>query len=242
MENAGFRKQPSVPDYDEVWSHIYGDMQHCGPVHRHLRRIVNQILGQLDYRSVLDVGCGMGHNLLLLSKERVLLRRAGIDISAVAIERARQVVDAEFWQIDIQKNTVESLWDLVLSSQVLEHLPDDVAALRNLRKMTGKYLLVTTMAGDFERYRAWEELMGHVRNYQQGELEQKLASTGFKVRKTIYWGFPFYSPMARKLQNLSKAGTGQLSASMRFLASVLYWLYYLNSHQRGDLLIVLAEV
>ena len=110
-----------------------------------------------------------------------------------------------------------------------------------MRAMTGRYLLVTTMAGDFERYKAWDSQMGHVRNYHVGELEAKLEKTGFAVQRVVYWGFPFYSPFARTLQNTMKAGS-EFGIKTRLIADIMYYLYFFNSHKRGDLLIILASV
>jgi SAM-dependent methyltransferase len=229
-------------DYDEMWAEVYGDIQHFGPVHRHMHRIVESVLAGLDYSSVLDVGCGPGENYPLLSKGRSLTRFDGIDISESVLQKARAAVKGSFWLVDVQREHLDGVWDLVFSSLVFEHLPDDVAALHHLRPMTGKYLLLTTIAGNYERYRRWEEHVGHVRNFRRGELEQKLVAAGFKPRTSIYWGFPFYTPLVRTLHNLSTVGTGAYGRSTRLLASILYWVYFLNSHRRGDLLIVLAEV
>jgi SAM-dependent methyltransferase len=228
-------------DYDVVWNEVYGDMQDVGPVHRHMRRLVGEMLAALDYDSVLEVGCGAGHNLELLSRGRPGLRLAGADISSEALERARRIrPEGDFTMLDIQTETPPTCADLVFSSLVLEHLPDDLGALRRMRSACDRYLLLTTIAGSFERYRPWEEQMGHVRNYRHGELEDKLARTGFAVRRALYWGFPFYTPLARTLQNrmTSEPSYGR---GARLLAEFLYRLYFLNSRRRGDLLIVLAE-
>ena len=234
--------QTDVPNYDQVWTQVYGDMQHVGPVHRHMKRIVKGLLAQIEYESVLDVGCGSGHTLPLLCQGRKLKRIAGIDISAWAIEQARKAGGGEFHLLDIQQGRLGGCWDLVYSSLLLEHLPDDLGALRNMRAMTGKYLLVSTIAGDFERYKAWDERMGHVRNYQVGELEEKLGRVGFIVQEVVYWGFPFYSPLGRTLQNRIGVGTGKFGLTARLVAELMYYLYFLNSHKRGDLLVVLATV
>jgi len=224
--------------YDEIWEQVYGDMQETGPVHLHMKRMLRGILQTIDYRSVIDVGCGQGHNLPLLVEGRSLDRVTGIDVSKPALERAKERVNADFHQLDVQQDALDGKWDLVFSSLVLEHLPDDEAALRNIRRMAGRHVLITTIAGDFERYRAWDERMGHVRNYRVGELEQKLEREGFKVDRAIYWGFPFYSPVARTLQNRGGTGTGKFGPAARLAAQMLYWLYSLNSSRRGDLLIV----
>jgi SAM-dependent methyltransferase len=207
-----------------------------------MHRIVEHLIRDLNYSSVLDVGCGPGENFPMLSKGRSLARFDGIDISEAALQKARATIKGNFCSIDIQQQHLNAVWDLVFSSLVFEHLADDVAALRHLRPMTGKYLLLTTIAGDYEKHRRWEERVGHVRNYRKGELEEKLTVAGFKVRESIYWGFPFYTPLVRALQNFSTVGTGEYAWSTRLLAHMLYWMYFLNSHRRGDLLVVLSEV
>ncbi|GBC78109.1 Trans-aconitate 2-methyltransferase [bacterium HR08] len=230
------------PDYNEMWTQVYSDLSYKGPTHRHLRRLVAKMLHDIEYESVLDVGCGPGIHWELLARGRKLKRYTGVDISAWALERARELTGGEYYLLDIQKERLDGHWDLVFCSLVLEHLPDDVAALRNMHAMTGKYFLVTTIAGDFERYRRWDERVGHARNYRLGELEQKAAAVGFKVRRTIYWGFPFYSPIVRSLQNYCQIGIGSFNWITSLLATSLYWLYFLNSDRRGDVLVLLAEV
>jgi len=228
-------------DYNQLWSDIYGDLQEIGPVHQHMKRILRHILKQLDYKSLLDVGCGFGHNLPLLCKGRDLERIAGIDISEKAISHMRKHFPYSFYQLDIQKERLQETWELIFCSLLLEHVSDDLAVLQNLRAMTAKYLLLCTIAGPFKRYQKWEEKMGHVRNYRIGELEAKLEQTGFSVQKSIYWGFPFYSPIARMLQNYMKP-KNKMGIIQRFLAVSLYYLYFLNSSKKGDLLIILAKV
>lgn len=232
----------SVPyDYDRIWREVYGDMQKMGPAHRHVRRNLRRLLAGLDYRSLLDVACGAGGNLPLLCAGRTLNSVAGVDISEEALSRARELwPDGDFSQLDIQEGHLDGTWDLVVSAFVLEHLPDDEAALRNMRAMTGKQLLVGTIAGNFERYRAWDEQVGHVRNYAVGELEEKLGRAGFEVERTIYWGFPFYTPLARTLQNRQKS-EAEYSGSTRLIAQIMYLLYFLNSSRKGDILFALAR-
>ena len=228
-------------DYDTVWNEVYGDIQDVGPVHRHLRRIVRRTVAALDYDSVLDVGCGAGHHLPLLCANRTLNRVTGVDVSPEALRRAREAwPTGDFHELDVERERLYGTWDLVFSALLLEHVADDERALEHMRAMTGRHLLVCTIAGNFERYRPWEEQMGHVRNYRRGELEAKLERAGFRVTRAIYWGFPFYTPLARTLQNRMKS-EASFSVPTRALAEVLYGLYFLNSSKRGDLLVVLAS-
>jgi SAM-dependent methyltransferase len=230
----------SAPLYDDIWSEAYGDIQEVGPVHRHMRRLLVHQLAELSYDSVVDVGCGAGHNLPLLCAARQLRRVCGLDVSTEALRRAGERSDAEFVQLDIEAEALDQRFELVFSSLLLEHLHDDGAALRHMQAMTTKHLLVTTIAGNFDRYRAWDEQVGHVRNYQVGELERKLEEAGFVVEQALYWGFPFYTPLARVAQNGMKAEP-TYGRSTRAIATAMYLLYYLNSSRRGDLLIIRAR-
>jgi SAM-dependent methyltransferase len=224
----------AAEQYDRVWRETYGDMQDRGPVHRHMRRLLANLLGDLDYEDALEVGCGAGHNFDLLGGPIT-----GADVSPEALRLARERGAGEIIELDIESARLERSWDLVFSSLVLEHLQDDVAALANMRAMTRRHLVVTTIAGDWERYRPWEEQVGHLRNYRRGELEERLRSVGFEVRRAIYWGFPFYSPITRLAQNRWRAEPS-FSPAARAIARLLYGVYALNSSRRGDLLVVHA--
>lgn len=224
---------------DELWSGAYGEMQALGPVHRHMRRLLAGLLADLEYRTAIDVGCGAGDNAELLGVD-AMDRWVGVDVSQEALARAQRRAPGDYRSLDVQVERVDEQFDLVFSSLLLEHLPDDAAALRNMRAMCRRWLVVSTMAGDFERYRAWEDQVGHVRNYSRGELEARLRDAGFEVVSARYWGFPFYSPVARILQNRTSPSP-EFSRATRLVAAALYWLYSLNSTRRGDLLIVLAR-
>lgn len=227
-------------DYDSIWDEVYGDLQDLGPTHRHMARIMRRMLAPLDYDSVLDVGVGFGHNLSILTAGRQLRRLAGIDVSERAISHVSKQWDGCFRKLDVTREHLPETYDLVCIALVMEHLVDDESALRNIRAMTSKYLLVTTIAGNHDRYRSWESQVGHVRNYARGELERKLSASGFMVQDVTYWGFPFYSPIARALQNRMKA-TRDFSQSARLIARILYPVFFLNSSNRGDLVFVLAR-
>lgn len=231
---------PVVADYDRMWSEVYGDLQNVGPTHRHMARLLRRMLRDLDYESLLEVGVGFGHNLPVLTAGRKLRTLAGVDISERAVNHVRQHSEGRFSTLDITRQRLDETYDLVCSVLVMEHVGDDVAAFRNMRAMTGRYLLVVTIGGDFRRYRPWEEQMGHVRNYRPGELEDKLTQTGFEVLQTVSWGFPFYSPIARTLQNHMTA-SAELNRQAWFVARILYLIFFLNSRRRGDLLIALAR-
>ena len=227
--------------YDRLWKETWGDLQRLGPVHRHQRAALIALVTKLEVRTVLDVGCGSGENLAALARTMPHLALFGVDVSPKALSLAAQrAPTARLRQLDAQSNKLAERFDLVMALQVLEHLPDDVAALRNMAAMANRWVLVTTMRG---RMRRSEPAIGHLRNYSNGELRQKAASAGLDVVDLFGWGFPFYSPLYRTIVEWLPGGPpqGPMRRGQRTVASLLYLLYCLNVPRWGDVVTMLAR-
>ncbi|HKW69161.1 MAG TPA: methyltransferase domain-containing protein [Candidatus Dormibacteraeota bacterium] len=230
----------SPPSYDQLWRGYWGDMQRFGPVHRHIREDLMRRVLALDVHSVLDVGCGSGENLAALAAAG-RFQLSGVDISGEGIELARRrVPSASFSVLDVSREVLPHRFDLVMSIQVVEHIPDDASALRNIARMSRRYVFVSTIGG---RMRRSETTTGHVRNYTRAELKRKLEAAGLLVLEVTGWGFPFYSPLYRSAVEYLPGGppAGPAGRVSRFAGNVLYELYRLNWRGRGDVLSALAE-
>lgn len=230
-------------NYNEIWSKKWGDMARYGPIHRHHRRLIGALLRDRQIDSVLDIGCGEGTKLDYACHLFPNIRRVyGFDISPVALQRAQKILpQGQFVAGDIETQPPPFSADLVMCLEVLEHLPNDVQALQNIRMATQKYLLVSTLQG---RMRDFERDIGHVRNYQEGELEHKITSCGFRIIAKKIWEFPLYSPLYRNILNnqVSQQVTfGSYGIARKMLCTIMYWLFMLNSETKGDIIIVLAE-
>lgn len=230
----------ALEGYDEGWDSKWTDMRRHGPTGRHLRRIIARIMADLPVETVLDVGCGEG-SLIQALRAGKPATYTGADFSESALRIARRrTPDAEFFRLDLTEGALDRRFDLVLCTDVVEHIEDDTTAIANLARMTGKYLLVATMQG---RMRAFETKVGHVRNYRHGELQAKIAATGLVVERVVEWGFPFFSPLYRDLLAMTGArGTeGEYGPFRRFVAEALYTLFLANAWNRGDYIFVLAR-
>jgi len=232
-------------DYEGIWKDTWGDMQRYGPVHRHHRRIFSKLLGNLpeyELQSIADVGCGEGSNLFFLRSIFPKAKLYGFDVSITALETAKSNVDGNFALLDIQKDTPQQKFDLVFCSDVVEHLEDDEKAIRNLWQITGKYVLIATIQGHM---RANEKHIGHIRNYEYGELRQKMERAGFNILHIVEWGYPFYSPIFRDIvgqfppaENFSY---GKYGAFKKIVSQILYYLFLLNRNNKGDVIFILAK-
>jgi SAM-dependent methyltransferase len=226
--------------YDELWRTAWGDIQRRGPVHRHVQEDLVRVVGGLGVRSVLDVGCGSGDNLAAL-EAAADYELAGSDLSEEALALASQrVPNVSLQVLDIERDRLPAQFDLVMSIQVVEHLMDDLSALRNMAAMATRYVFTSTVAG---RMRPSEVAIGHVRNYSAVELRRKHELAGLEVVRVRGWGFPFYSPLFRSTAELLPGGppTGEIGRVSGLVANALYHLYRLNIPGRGDVISVLAR-
>jgi SAM-dependent methyltransferase len=229
-----------IEAYDELWDQAWGDVQRIGPVHRHTHEAALGVVSELPVESVLDAGCGSGDLLSLLAATG-RYELCGTDVSAKALAIAAERVPGVRLEIlDIERGALPETFDLVTSIQVIEHLVDDISALRHMAGMASKYVYVSTIAG---RMRRSERAIGHVRNYSAVELRTKLELVGLEVLSLRGWGFPFYSPAARSVVEWLPGGppSGRLGPAARLAAAALYQLYRANVPGRGDVLNALAR-
>lgn len=85
--------------------------------------------------SVLEVGCGSGQLAQLLA-DRGLKRYRGFDFSPFAVELARKrLPDAHLDVADARTTSLfdEASYEVVLCTEVLEHLDDDIGVLRRVK-------------------------------------------------------------------------------------------------------------
>jgi SAM-dependent methyltransferase len=102
---------------------------------RKFARICELVRAQLPAQAFLDAGCGDGRYLAALAAE-LPERVAGVDISERILETARHRTTAELRQSNLESLPFEDgAFDLVLCTQVIEHVLDARAAVRELARV-----------------------------------------------------------------------------------------------------------
>jgi SAM-dependent methyltransferase len=121
-------------------------------VDRKFERISAALHERLPCRSFLDAGCGDGRYFAVLAGRAPSERIAGCDIAERILETARATAARAGLTPELVRSNVESLpfedgaFDLVLCTQVLEHVVDPPAVLRELARVLepGGTLLLST--------------------------------------------------------------------------------------------------
>jgi glycosyltransferase involved in cell wall biosynthesis len=140
---------------------------------------------------VLEVGCGQGAlGVRLAQRYRYLGVEPDQASWAVASERISAAGRGEVRNIAVQ-DLGDSRFDLICAFEVLEHIEDDAAALKEWagRLRANGWLLLSVPAHQ-RRYGPADELVGHFRRYDPGAMTALLASSGFTQIQMRQYGFP----------------------------------------------------
>jgi 2-polyprenyl-3-methyl-5-hydroxy-6-metoxy-1,4-benzoquinol methylase len=122
-------------------------------VDRKFARLTRLAAGLLPADSLLDAGCGDGRFLAAIARMPQPPRRlVGSDISARILETAQATVEREGATLDVAQANLERLpfedgsFEVVISTQVIEHLLDVPAGIRELARVLapGGRLMLST--------------------------------------------------------------------------------------------------
>jgi SAM-dependent methyltransferase len=136
-------------------------------------------------RSFLDLGCGTGNVLAAIDRARTDLALCAGDALLAGLERTqRRVPRASFVQLDIRRLPYEREFDVIGIFDVLEHLDDDEAVLREVRRATtpGGGIIITVPQHP-ALWSAVDEFSCHRRRYTRAGLLDTVRRTGFTVER-----------------------------------------------------------
>lgn len=152
---------------------------------------------------ILDVGCGTGANLLMLSDYG---DAEGVDISKDALAFCRERgLDKVKLGAGEELPYDDGTFDLVTAFDVVEHMDDDLAGLREMRRVLrpgGRVLLFVPTF--MFLWGVQDDVSNHRRRYRLPELRGVLEKAGFEIERTTYANITFFLPIlfVRKLMRV----------------------------------------
>lgn len=174
---------------------------------------VAPVVRRLKPDTILEIGCGQGAMGVRLAELACYL---GVEPDAHSYSRARRRILGAGGQVlhrSDEELRADRQYDLVCAFEVLEHLPDDVSAVRRwlARVKPGGHLLLSVPAGP-ARFGASDILVGHYRRYDTGSLRSVFAAAHADACTTWHYGWPLGSLLDRgrdvlARRRLARAGT-----------------------------------
>ena len=180
---------------------------------------------------ILDVGCGTGANLEMLSE---FGNAEGVDVSDDALEFCRSK------NLKVHKGLAEKLpfddgeFDLVTALDVIEHLDDDVAGIREMHRVTrsgGKALIF--VPAFMWLWGVQDDISNHRIRYTKKQIVSRLEQAGFKIDRATYANITFFVPILAgrlfmKLTGLKPESENNINISI--LNGFLGWIFASERH------------
>ena len=219
---------PSAVDLDyELQTHRAEDRHWW---YRGRRRVLDVLLDGLHMPPglrVLDAGCGSGRNMVELQRYGQV---TGIELSSPSVRAARERGVGEVLEGSVlEMPFADDSFDLAVSLDVVEHLEDDIAALRELRRVVapGGRLLVTVPAYQW-LWSGHDEVNHHHRRYSRATLRRAAREAGWECTHTTHFN-SLLLPVAIALRALDRLHTRATESSLALWVppAPLNWLLQL---------------
>lgn len=185
----------------EMQPHTYSIMYRVEETHWWYvgrRRIISSFLEWITRSTkpgrILDVGCGTGANLEMLSE---FGEAEGIDVSKEALAFCRErglkkVREGEAERLPFPDNS----FDLVTGLDVIEHLDHDQAGLKEMHRVlrpNGRALLF--VPAFMFLWGVQDEVSHHRRRYTLAEIKRLVQEAGFEIERATYVNITFFLPI-----------------------------------------------
>lgn len=180
----------SQPDYESFRNDRSARDYYDAAVDWKSRMLASLIPGDLRLNSVLEVGCAFGVLLNAIADKLSISSRNGIDIASENIEKARESwPGCKFFRGTVEEFVASGAVTgdpgrLVVLSDIVEHVPDDLEFMKNAAQL-GRYILLNLpLEKSFStRNRNYGESdpSGHLRCYDRADAVDLVKKAGLKV-------------------------------------------------------------
>ena len=156
------------------------------------REILSKVISNLQLKkdsNILEIGCGTGGNLCMLSSYGNL---TAVDMSSDAVEMAKikNIKNTDFYvgRLPNEMPNFNKKYDLICMLDVLEHIEKHQEAMEKIEtylKDDGKIIL--TVPAYRWLYGKHDEHLHHKRRYYKNELVDLIIGAGYKVKRVTYF-------------------------------------------------------
>ncbi len=183
-------------------------------------RAIRDLLGGETLGCVLDVGAGSGVFSRMLLEDGLAGRAVCIDPNY----EDYHLGPCDGGRLNFVREVGEVDADAVLMLDVIEHVDDDVALIRDYaaKAAAGTRFLISVPAFNF-LWSSHDEFLEHRRRYTLEELQASVEAAGLEIRELRYF-FGMLFPAVAALRMADKALRGDKEATQSALKAAPDWL------------------
>lgn len=143
------------------------------------RGLITWMLKGIQFKSLFEIGCGPGANLVRITKEIPGLQLGGCDVNEDAIELARNTFAGGRFYVDMGNDTMlsDKSVDVVLSDMALIYVgPMQIRSYIKEMKRIGRLYVILC---EFHSKSWWKRLIARLGGYHVYDYKKLLESEGF---------------------------------------------------------------
>jgi hypothetical protein len=185
---------------------------------------VKSFLQEFDKRDdgyvIIDFGAGTGQ-LATIVLEETKISPLCIEIDNLLVET---LMNRNFQTFSSINDSKLPMANLVYTSNVLEHIEDDLLCLTNIREklLPGGLLAIFVPALPF-LYSNFDHQVGHFRRYRRSELAEKVTSAGFQIVSIKYFdSLGIFTWLVMKMIRVRPSTKNGISLLMRIYDNVIF--------------------
>ncbi len=178
---------------------------------------------------IADVGCGVG---LLLNPLSNFGNTTGIDFSKQALDFCKKTFKGKLIYDDFSKNiTIDKKFDLVIASDIIEHIKNDKIAINNIYKLLNNngYAIITVPAFQF----LWSQHdvnNMHYKRYKLKQFKDLIKTDNFEIEYLSYYNFFLFIPaciirIIKKIINIDKKSDLELTPPLGSINKLMYNIF-----------------
>lgn len=164
------------------------------------------LIAPLNPKSILDAGCGEGFILKFLYENKIGKRLEGVEFSDDALNIGKILHP----YLTLKKGNIYSLsyknkqFDIVLCTEVLEHLDNPAKALSEVERVSSKYVLITVphepwwTLFNFTKWGKSKEI-GHINKWSSSSFQKFIINHSSLIIKEVRLAFPWTMILAEKI-------------------------------------------
>ena len=231
-------------DWEAHWEN-FSSATDYEPARQWRRKLIVVFLNLNGNERILDIGAGKGDLIAYLKTISNKFSFGATEFSSTGLEMIKSVNQGVICgQVNLEEPISPLLteqllsgdgWDVVVCSEVLEHLDNPTEALRTIKQLTTSAckIVITVPAGPIAFV---DRAFGHRRHYTKKDLRELLEGEGLVIERLESSGFPFFNLYRiglviygkNTLGSIEKISASKPSAVLMALMKIFSWLFQFN--------------